>query len=63
MYVVPEHRGKGLNKAVIEHLIDWSKSKGICDFYLDVYSENVSVIKVYEKLGLRSSLVEMKLHL
>ena len=52
---------KVLNKQVIEHLIVWAKSRGVCDFYLDVYGDNQAAVKAYEKLGFTSSLVEMKL--
>lgn len=61
MYVSPDFRGKGLNGQIIERLINWSKSKGMSDCYLDVYSENESAIKAYEKVGFKSSMVEMKL--
>ena len=61
MYVSPNYRGKGLNKAVVEHLISWSKGKGVNDFYLDVYSENTAAIRAYIKAGFKSSIVEMKL--
>ncbi|MCV2885166.1 GNAT family N-acetyltransferase [Aestuariibacter sp. AA17] len=63
MYVAPEMRGRGLNKDVISKLVDWAKQHNIHDFYLDVYSQNASAIRAYEKLGFRPALVEMKLHL
>jgi ribosomal protein S18 acetylase RimI-like enzyme len=61
MFVSPEHRGKAINQKVMSHLIEWSKSKGIADFYLDVYSQNESAIKAYEKAGFEPCLMEMKL--
>ena len=63
MYVSPQFRGQGINSILIEKLIEWSKLKGVNTFYLDVYSENQSAIKAYEKVGFKSSLVEMKLTL
>lgn len=63
MYVDPEYRGKGVNKKVMDLLIDWTKDKGISDFYLDVYAQNTSAIKAYEKVGFEPCLLEMKLHL
>ena len=63
MYVSPDYRGQGINKNIIDKLIIWSKSKGAKDFYLDVYSQNISAIKAYEKVGFKPCLVEMKLSL
>lgn len=61
MYVTPDFRGRGVNKKIIDHLISWSKNKGVRDLYLDVYSGNTTAIKAYEKVGFKSSLTEMKL--
>jgi ribosomal protein S18 acetylase RimI-like enzyme len=62
MYVSPEHRGTGINKQIIEILISWSKTQGMKDFYLDVYSENAPAIRAYEKIGFTPCFVEMKLN-
>ncbi len=62
MWVAPAFRGQGLNQRLISRLMDWSKQRGIQDFYLDVYAGNQAAIKAYEKLGFEASLVEMKLH-
>ncbi len=61
MFVSPEHRGKAINQKVMNHLIEWSKRRGITDFYLDVYSQNESAINAYQKAGFEPCLVEMKL--
>ena len=61
MFVSPEHRGKAINQKVMNHLVEWSKGRGITDFYLDVYSQNESAIKAYQKAGFEPCLVEMKL--
>ncbi|MDP4489410.1 GNAT family N-acetyltransferase [Pseudoalteromonas piscicida] len=63
MYVAPEHRGKGLNQEIMEHLIAWCKTQNVNDFYLDVYSSNAAAIRAYEKAGFTPCLLEMKLHL
>jgi ribosomal protein S18 acetylase RimI-like enzyme len=63
MYVIPEYRGRGINKKIVERLIQWSKSQGISDCYLDVYSENEAAIRAYEKAGFSKSMIEMKLSL
>ncbi|MEW6993881.1 GNAT family N-acetyltransferase [Colwelliaceae bacterium MEBiC 14330] len=61
MYVAPAYRGLGINKLIMDDLIHWSKSKGIKDFYLDVYEGNHAAINAYKKLGFSKSLVEMKM--
>lgn len=63
MYVTPEYRGHGINKMIIHELIQWSKSQGISDCYLDVYCENEAAIRAYEKVGFEKSMIEMKLDL
>ena len=61
MFVAPEHRGKGINQNIIDRLISWSKSKGVHDHYLEVYSQNVAAIKAYQKAGFEPCVIEMKL--
>lgn len=63
MYVKPEFRGQGINKTLLDSLINWGKAKGISDFYLDVYAENASAISAYEKAGFTPSIIEMKLNI
>jgi ribosomal protein S18 acetylase RimI-like enzyme len=63
MYVAEEYRGLGLNKAILEDLVSWGQQRGVTDFYLDVYAENSSAVRAYEKFGFRGSLLEMKLNL
>ena len=63
MYVASEYRGLGINKLIMDNLINWSKEQGIFDLYLDVYDENEAAIKAYEKVGFVKSLVEMKINL
>jgi GNAT superfamily N-acetyltransferase len=63
MYVSPEYRGLGINKQIIDRLIDWSKEQGVTDFYLDVYAENEAAIRAYEKVGFAKSMIEMKINL
>lgn len=61
MYVDPNFRGQGVIQQILDGLVDWSRGRGINDFYLDVYAGNVAAIKAYEKYGFRSNLIEMKL--
>ena len=61
MYVKPEHRGKGINRKVIETLKQWAISKNIMELRLDVYDENTAAIKAYEKVGFKKHLIAMRL--
>ncbi|WP_298506569.1 GNAT family N-acetyltransferase [uncultured Maribacter sp.] len=61
MYVMPQFRGKGINKAIIEEIKKWCSSKGIYELRLDVYSANISAIRAYEKAGFQNHLVNMRL--
>ena len=60
MYTRPEHRGKGVNRKIVEALKEWSASKGITELRLDVYYENASAIKAYEKVGFVKHMIEMR---
>lgn len=59
MYVLPEYRGKGINKLIIDELKDWAASKGLRELRLEVYYENISAIKAYEKFGFKKQMIEM----
>lgn len=61
MYVKLEHRGKGVNKLILDELISWAKSKNISEIRLDVYAQNESAVKAYEKAGFESLLVTMRM--
>jgi len=61
MYVKQEHRGKGLNGLIFEELKNWAKAKNISELRLDVYNENISAIKAYEKVGFSKHLINMRL--
>ena len=61
MYVKPEHRGKGVNKKIIEAIKQWSLSKGITELRLQVYYDNMNAVKAYEKAGFKNLIVEMRM--
>lgn len=63
MFVSPQHRGKGVNGKIIEALKSWVMSKGITEMRLDVYYQNESAIKAYEKMGFQKLLVNMRMGL
>lgn len=62
MYVVPAYRGKGINGKIIKYLMDWAKENDISEIVLDVYAENESALKAYEKLGFQPDLLNMRLN-
>lgn len=62
MYVVPEHRGKGVNGKVIEYLINWSKENNLKEIVLEVYAGNESAIQAYKKIGFEPGLLKMRLN-
>lgn len=60
MYVRPAHRGKGVNKAIIERLIEWSWGKGVHEIRLQVLDGNFVAKKAYQKLGFKGHMLEMR---
>ena len=60
MYVLQQHRGKGVNKIVINALKEWAVSKGITELRLEVYYKNTPAIKAYEKVGFISHMIQMR---
>jgi len=60
MYVVPEHRGKGVNKKIMDELTKWCVEKNITEQRLDVYYNNESAFKAYEKTGFKKHMIEMR---
>ncbi len=60
MYVEPAHRGKGINTLIIEGLRGWAQSRGITELRLDVYNNNTSAIRAYEKAGFVPHMLNMR---
>jgi len=63
MYVKPDHRGKAVNKLIIEALQQWTLSKGVTEMRLEVYHNNPAAIRAYEKVGFMPLLLEMRMEL
>lgn len=63
MYVKEEFRGRGINKLIVEGLIDWCREKDIDEIRLEVYADNVPAVNAYKKAGFSNNLVEMRLNL
>jgi GNAT superfamily N-acetyltransferase len=63
MYTDPLHRGKGVNAIIIEDLKEWCLSQKITELRLDVYNDNPSAIRAYEKVGFKKHLLNMRVDL
>ena len=63
MYVVPEHRGKGVNRLIIDALSKWARAQNITELRLDVYNDNSPAIAAYEKVGFKKHMILMRLGL
>jgi GNAT superfamily N-acetyltransferase len=63
MFVDPAHRGKGINLIILQALQEWSISKGVREFRLDVYADNESARRAYEKAGFKNHLIEMRVEI
>lgn len=63
MYVKPEFRGNGINKVILNALLNWAKEKGISEIRLEVYEENIAAKKAYAKAGFTPNLLEMRMEI
>ena len=62
MYVIPEQRGAGVNKIIIDYLLNWGKRRGYSEFQLDVYAQNESAIRAYKKAGFTFETFTMRIN-
>jgi GNAT superfamily N-acetyltransferase len=63
MFVKEEHRGKGLNKLIMDALLKWCKNQKVYEIRLNVYDTNPSAIRAYEKAGFSKHMINMRLNL
>ena len=49
--VVPDHRGKGIAKALMVLITDWANAQGSTAMMLEVKTDNADAIGLYESLG------------
>ena len=61
MYVSEDHRGKQLNKYIIDALMQWCKSRNIFEIRLDVYDDNIPALSAYQKVGFKKHMINMRL--
>ena len=51
LYVAPKHHGKGVGRALIEHVVDAARQVGCREVMLNVNRNNGSSIRAYERCG------------
>jgi len=61
MFVSAKYRRKGINKQVLDSLVEWSRSKGIKEIRLEVFEQNQSAVRAYEKCCFKKTSVKMRL--
>lgn len=63
MFVEPEYRGRGINRMIIEELHTWTKSRNLTEVRLEVYNDNDSALRAYEKAGFKRHMITMRIGL
>ena len=63
MYVKPTHRGKGINKQVLQTLKEWLIEKNITEIRLVVYEDNLLAKNAYLKAGFKAHVLEMRMEI
>ena len=63
MYVKPIFRGQGVNRKIVNRLIDWAHHRNLTEVRLEVYDENVIAKNAYLKAGFKPNLLEMRLEI
>ena len=53
MYLLPEARGIGLGKRIIEECLEFAKENGYTQVYIESMPELENALKVYEKFGFK----------
>ena len=61
VFIKAEYRGKGISSELKKEAFKWFKSKGIKRISLNVDPNNKRAIDVYNKWGLKLSLLEMRI--
>lgn len=51
LYVLPEHHGAGVGRALIEHVASFARDRGCTTLTLNVNRRNAGAIRAYERCG------------
>ena len=49
--VAPEHQGQGLAKRLLQDWLDWSRTQGAQQLWLEVRESNTRALQIYERAG------------
>lgn len=63
MFVLPEHRQKGIGKELYQDGAEWLKGNGVKTVYLYVDTRNEAGLKTWENLGFKEYMKKMKMDL
>lgn len=63
LVVAPEHRGRGIGRALLGAVKDWAESRDAEFIELGVLAQNEDAIRLYESLGFKDSRKIMQLDL
>ncbi|MEE2878377.1 MAG: GNAT family N-acetyltransferase [Pseudomonadota bacterium] len=63
MFVREAYRGRGLNRLLLDGLLDWARERGLKEIRLTVYPGNEPALRAYEKIGFSPYMTEMRLGL
>ncbi|MBW4670357.1 MAG: GNAT family N-acetyltransferase [Cyanomargarita calcarea GSE-NOS-MK-12-04C] len=51
LYVIPEHRRRGLGKALMRYVENWARQRGDRQIGLQVFKSNTTALNLYNQLG------------
>ncbi|MFO1171260.1 MAG: GNAT family N-acetyltransferase [Hyphomicrobiaceae bacterium] len=62
-YTAPEVRGRGLGRALIQHLSETGRASGWLKIYWMTQADNADARRLYDKFGTTSPLIRYDMHL
>jgi GNAT superfamily N-acetyltransferase len=54
LYVMPEHRRRGIGSALMRHAENWARTRGDRQIGLQVFQSNHSAVNLYQQLGYKT---------
>lgn len=54
LYVMPEHRRRGIARALMRHAQDWARTRGDRQLGLQVFQSNQPALSLYHQLGFQT---------
>jgi len=63
MFVPEKYRGNGYNQLIMDVLLKWCKERNINEIRLEVYENNPSAIRAYEKAGMKKHMINMRMNI